>query len=99
MADYELDELVRSAVERQLEIVGEALNQLAKIDPQRAARVPELRQIVDFRNVLIHGYAAVDDALVWRAAADKLPALRIVVQALLEEDRADFGSAVQDRGR
>ncbi|WP_411882888.1 DUF86 domain-containing protein [Polaromonas sp. YR568] len=57
--------LVYSAVERKFEIIGEALNQLAKIRPDLAARVPYLPQIVAFRNQLIHGYARVDHDTVW----------------------------------
>jgi uncharacterized protein with HEPN domain len=59
-ADYEVDEYLRSAVERQFEIVGEALGHLGRIDSATAATIPELRRIVAFRNVLIHGYATVD---------------------------------------
>ncbi len=50
--------LLRSAVERQFEIAGEALPQLSKVDAELAARVPELRRVVAFRNPLMHGYAA-----------------------------------------
>jgi uncharacterized protein with HEPN domain len=84
LADYESDELLRSAVERKFEIVGEALNQLSKVDGDLAARVPGLRQIVGFRNILIHGYAHVDDALVWQAV-EGAPELRDVLAALLHE--------------
>lgn len=56
--------LVRSAVERQFEVIGEALSQLARIDEGLAARVPEHRRIIAFRNVLIHGYASLDHRLV-----------------------------------
>lgn len=52
--DYRDDVLLRSAVERQFEILGEALNQLSRVDPGLAARVPNLRRVVDFRNVLAH---------------------------------------------
>ena len=63
--DYEADEFLRSAVERQFEIIGEAFNRLAKVDIQAAEQIPELPRIIAFRNVLIHGYATVDNRLVW----------------------------------
>jgi uncharacterized protein with HEPN domain len=77
------DDLLRSAVERQLEIIGEALSQLAKVDPQIADNVPELRRIIAFRNVLVHGYAAVDYDTVWRLIEDKLPELQSNLTMLL----------------
>jgi len=58
--NYNSDEMHRSAVERQLEIVGEALAQLAKIDPLTASRIGEYQRIIAFRNILIHGYAEID---------------------------------------
>jgi uncharacterized protein with HEPN domain len=64
--DYLADELLRSAVERQFEILGEALNRLQRSAPGLAARVPDLAKAVAFRNLLIHGYAIVDDGTVWR---------------------------------
>lgn len=63
-ADYQADEFLRSAVERQLEIIGEALNQLRRIDATTAAMIPEISRIVGFRNVLVHGYATVDNRIV-----------------------------------
>lgn len=75
--------LVRSAVERQFEIIGEALSQLAKLDLAMASQVPQFRRIVAFRNVLIHGYAALDHALVWRVIQEDLPVLRTAVERLL----------------
>ena len=77
------DALLRSAVERQLEIIGEALSQLAKVDPQIADNVPELRRIIAFRNILVHGYAAIDYATVWRLIEDKLPELQSNLTMLL----------------
>jgi uncharacterized protein with HEPN domain len=69
------DDMVRSAVERQLQIVGEAPAQLAKIDPQSTAKVPDLPRIIAFRNILVHGYAAIDYETVWRLIQEKLPEL------------------------
>lgn len=50
-ADYRQDVMLRSAVERQFQIIGEALNRLSKVDPSTAGRVPDLARIVAFRNV------------------------------------------------
>lgn len=81
--DFRHDVLVQSAVERQLEIVGEALNQLDKLAPEVAGTIPDLRRVVGLRNVLIHGYALVDHTLIWRTIHEHLPALRTVVDRLL----------------
>jgi uncharacterized protein with HEPN domain len=84
LGDYRGDDMLRSAVERQFEIIGEALNQLSRADPAVAARVPELPRLVAFRSILIHGYVVVDDALVWDAATRKLPPLRTALVEILE---------------
>ena len=83
--DYEADVLLRSGVERQLEIAGEALNQLSRIDSDVAAQIPELASIVGFRNILVHGYAAVDDARVWDVVEHNVPTLRTVLVRLMKE--------------
>ena len=82
-AEFDRDIVLRSAVERQFEIIGEAFAQLARIDAAIAQKVPDLRQIIAFRNVLIHGYATVDPARVWRVIEDNLPPLRAALAALL----------------
>lgn len=81
--DYVSDELLRSGVERQFEIVGEALSGLRRVDPALASQVPDLARIVAFRNVLIHGYATVDDRLVWGVVEDGLPTLLTTLTLLL----------------
>lgn len=83
--DYEADALLRSAVERQFEIIGEALRRLAKDDPETAGRIAEHQRIISFRNILIHGYAEIDDRLVWDILRGKLPKLLEQVQSLLDE--------------
>lgn len=81
--DYQSDALLRSAVERQFEIVGQALNQLRRVDADLAARIGDLSRIVAFRNILIHRYAAVEDRLVWDAATDRVAKLIDVLDELL----------------
>ena len=83
--DYAANDLVQAGVERKFEIIGEALNQLAKLDAAIARRIPELPQIVAFRNQLIHGYATIEARTVWNVAQTSLPALLTCVNALLEE--------------
>ena len=81
-ADFDSDLVLRSAVERQFEILGEALGQLARLDAALAAKIPDLRQIVAFRNILIHSYALIDRARVWHTAQDDLPSLRAALDDL-----------------
>ncbi len=83
--DYAADPMLRSAVERQFEIIGEALAQLAKIDHEAANLISDWRRIVDFRNVLAHGYAVVDDRLVWDIVQSKLSTLEREVARLLDQ--------------
>ena len=72
-------------MERQFEIIGEALNQLCKIEPSWGERIPDLPQIVAFRNLLIHGYASVNDLTVWNTIESSLPALYESLGKLLED--------------
>ena len=82
--DYESDAMMRSAVERQFEIIGEAVNKLADVDEEAVHRISEYERIIAFRNILIHGYAVVDDRLVWDVTQTNLPILADEVHALLE---------------
>ena len=74
-------------MEPQFEILGEALNRLDRLDATLAAKIPDLRQIVAFRNILIHGYAVIDRARVWRAVQDDLPPLRATLDAILVDQQ------------
>ncbi len=83
--DYAGDRAFRSAVERELQIIGEALVQLDRIAPNIASRIPEHRNIIGFRHVLVHAYGSLDPATVWNAIDVKLPTLTRVVRELLDE--------------
>jgi uncharacterized protein with HEPN domain len=73
-------------VERQFEIVGEALSQLIETFPEVSERITDARRIIAFRNRLIHGYASVADDIVWGIVEGYLPKLKEEIQQLLEED-------------
>ena len=84
--DYLLNEMMRSAVERQFGIAGDALARLSADDPDLAWRINARPRIISFRNRLIHGYFAVDDRLVWDVIQTHLPVLRRDVEKLLQEE-------------
>jgi len=83
--EYRENLLLRSGVERQFEIAGEAMSQLRNFDPGIAQRVPDMHRIVGMRNSLIHGYAEVNDLTVWRTATENLDELVAAVETLLAE--------------
>ena len=83
LADFKIDLMLRRAVERQFSIIGEALTRLREVDAQIANSISESRGIISFRNVLIHGYDAVDDEITWRIVVEKLPIRRREIDALL----------------
>jgi uncharacterized protein with HEPN domain len=85
LADYEADVFLRSAVERNFEIIGEALLRLERTDPATANRISDYRKIIGFRNRLAHGYNDIDNQQVWEIAREFLPVLRSEVEALLNE--------------
>ena len=83
--DYLTDALLRSAVERQFEIVGEALNKATKLDPALYNEISDAKHIISFRNRLIHGYATVAHDVVWNAIESHLPTLAREVSRFLDE--------------
>ena len=87
-AEYQRNPMLRFAVERAFAVIGEALAQLARMDSALSAKITDFRNIVAFRNILVHAYAQVDDRIVWEIVQYKLPVLIREVAALMnEEDR------------
>lgn len=82
---YETDRQLRRAVEREFEIIGEALNRLTQLDPATAARISHIQRVVGFRNRIIHGYDTVDNATVWGVIERYLPALSTEIDDILAE--------------
>jgi uncharacterized protein with HEPN domain len=86
LSDYTADALLRSGVERQFEIIGEALNRLAKAEPDLADQISHCKRVISFRNILIHGYDIVEDPIVWDVTVNDLPALHEQVRVLLGKE-------------
>ncbi len=85
LAEYLEDRLLRQGVERNFEIIGEALRRLRSTDEETAGRIGDTPRIVAFRNILAHGYDTIDHEIVWHLIQDDLPTLLRTVESLLEE--------------
>lgn len=80
---YKENKLLRRGVERELEIIGEAMNKLLKIAPNM--KFEFARQIVDTRNWVIHNYDKVDDIIIWGIISKHLPKLKIELEKYLND--------------
>lgn len=80
---YALDKMRRSAVERQLEILGEACAKLSKLEPDLLNAVTNLKLAIGLRNRIIHGYDSVDDEIVYLTATEDLESLKVDLARLL----------------
>jgi uncharacterized protein with HEPN domain len=85
LEDYVASDLLRSAVERKFEIIGEALNRIRQADEELLDEIAEHRKIIGFRNLLAHGYDAVSDEIVWEICGENLDALLTDVERLLKQ--------------
>ncbi len=83
--DYQHDPMLKAAVERKFEIMGEAICQLDEFRPDWVEQISEHPQIIGFRNRLIHGYFNLNDASVWTVVEVKLAVLVREVEALLKK--------------
>lgn len=80
LQEYENDKLIRRAVERELEIIGEALNRILKIDGNIG--ISNARKIVSLRNKIIHGYDEVDKVIIYTVATKHLDILKGDIERL-----------------
>ena len=81
--EYQNNKLLRRGIEREIEIIGEAVNRILKLAPDIS--IEHARQIVDTRNWVIHGYDKVDDVIIWGIVSNHLPKLLEEVEHLLSE--------------
>ncbi|WP_164719352.1 HepT-like ribonuclease domain-containing protein [Actinomyces viscosus] len=84
--EYLSNLMLSSAVERQIEILGEALNRVRRSDQHAADKIPDLHQIIGMRNIIAHEYGSVDGRIVWAAAKTRVPSLETVLMRLLNEE-------------
>lgn len=82
---YDASDILRSAVERKLEIIGEALSRLRAEDPETFGRIQGAPAVVGLRNRIIHGYNAINNRIVWDIVENELPKLKAQVEQLLGE--------------
>ena len=82
---YRATRPIRSAVEREFILIGEAVASLLRLDPDLSERISHARMIVNFRNQLAHEYAAVSDAVVWAIATNEVAVLRGECRIMLAE--------------
>jgi uncharacterized protein with HEPN domain len=83
--DLRNDRYFRSATERELSVIGEAVTQLIKARPDLAGRITDVSGIVRFRNILVHAYDIVDLARMWQSIQEDIPVLRAESLAILHE--------------
>jgi len=85
LEDYLRNDLLRAAVERHFEIIGEAMGRVLRAEPDVAASIPDAARIIAFRNLLIHGYDVVEHATVLKVAQESVPPLLTRVDELIRE--------------
>ena len=81
--EYQENKLLRRGIEREIEIIGEAMSRILKLD--QSIKIKNARQIVDARNWVIHGYDKVDDIVIWGIVSNHLPKLKMEIEELLKK--------------
>ena len=82
--EYQNNKLLRRGIEREIEIIGEAVNRIIKLAPD--LKIENTRKIVDTRNWVIHGYDKVDDVVIWGIVSNYLPKLKKEIENLLAQE-------------
>ena len=79
---YMADKMLRRAVEREFEIIGEAMSRIEKLDS--TIEISSKRQIISMRNRVIHGYDKIDNEIIWGTIVRHLPTLKLEIDNLLD---------------
>ncbi len=79
---YMADKMLRRAVEREFEIIGEAMGRIEKLDS--SMNISSKKQIISMRNRVIHGYDKIDNEIIWGTIVRHLPTLKKEIESLLK---------------
>ena len=83
---YSENSMLKRAVERNLEIIGEAMNRVLTRDPNLSEKITGSKAIVGLRNQIIHAYDSISDENVWSILITHLPKLKSEIESLIEEN-------------
>jgi len=83
LEEYNSNAMLRSAIERQLMIIGEALNQTNQIDEEFIHSITDARRIINFRHVIVHGYASLENDTVWGIVESDVPRLHEEISGIM----------------
>jgi uncharacterized protein with HEPN domain len=84
--DFYADSKTKAAVERKIEVIGEALNRIKVIDYNKLAKIDNWREIIGFRNVIAHGYDVVEDSIVWESIVNDIPLLLNQLKSMQDDE-------------
>jgi len=84
--EYQKNKLLRRGIEREIEIIGEAMSRILNLDPD--IQIVNARKIVDTRNWVIHGYDKVDDVVIWGIVSNHLPKLKVEIEEILKKEQS-----------
>ena len=84
--DYRENIMLKRAVERNLEIIGEAINRIITRDELFTAKITNAKAIVGLRNQVIHAYDNVSDENIWSILTNHLPKLKIEIENLIKPE-------------
>lgn len=77
--------MLKRAIERDIEIIGEAVNRILKKDPTLENSITDARSIIGLRNQVIHAYNNVSDENIWSILTNHLPKLKVEVEKLIQQ--------------
>ncbi len=85
--EYRKNIMLKRAIERNFEIIGEAVNRIIKRDSAYRMKISEAKAIVGLRNQVVHAYDSISDENIWSVLINHLPKLKIEIEQLIKESK------------